>query len=95
MEGLLRAFLMLGLTEVLQQKVRRCFRNKVRSAVLLRLNWSLGCVGQHDVDEDGGAEEYGAHHGEGKDEAPDFIESTADHWAHYFPWGIISLQVQC
>ena len=85
MEGLLRAFLMLGFTEVLQQKVRRSFRSK---SVLLRLSWSLGGVGQHDVDEDGGEGEDGAHHGEGKDEASDFIESSAYHRPHYFPWGI-------
>ena len=59
----------------------------MRSAVLLRLNWSLGCVGQHDVDEDGGEGEDGAHHGEGKDEASDFIESSANDWSDYLSWG--------
>ena len=48
--------------------------------------WGLWSVGQHHVDEDGGEEEDGAHHGEGEDEASDFIESSANNWSDYLPW---------
>ena len=57
--------------------------------------WGLWSVGQHHVDEDGGEEEDGAHHGEGEDEASDFIESSAHNWSDYLPWGIITVSMLC